>query len=244
MISEKALRAAAVELNEVLGVDPPLNVKSKTIVLTEQVTEALGLIDPTSDKFSDETMEIIKELNPDIFPEEDDTTDDPQSLLEEVESCESLADLKEIAKGNDEFKAIRTKLITYKKVDDLKEKMLEILNEEAEAEQEAAEKLHKKNIADKPTRTSSKEAPKKGATAKKGDGRPANFKKEGSYAEFLDNLVKEGGSWEDILLSAQEEAEKRGKKTALGTIKAHVKFRISKDAKFLGKLKVTEDGIE
>jgi hypothetical protein len=243
MISEKALRAAAVELNEVLGIDPPLNVKAKTILLTEQATEALGLIDPTGDKFSDETMEVIKELNPDIYPEDDEVPEESQSLLEEVESCESLADLKEIAKGNEEFKAIRTKLISYKKADDLREKMLEILNEEAEAAEEAAEKLHKKNIGSKPTRTSGREDPKKGAV-KKGDGRPANFKKEGSYAEFLDNRVKEGGSWDDILTDAQAEAEKRGKKTALGTIKAHVKFRLSKDAKFLGKLKVTDDGIE
>jgi hypothetical protein len=254
MANEKELRAAAKELNEVLGLKPPLNVKAKLDVLTKEVVDAIGLIEPnapeeegnTPKSYSDETLAIIRELNPDVFPEEDapEEVPEPAALLEEVEACDSLADLKEIAKGNDEFKAIRTKLISYKKVEDLKDKMLEILNEEAEAAQEAAEDLHKKNIKTAPTRTSAKEAPKKGATTKTGGGRPANFKKEGSYAEFLDNRVKEGGSWDDILSDAQAEAETRGKKTALGTIKAHVKFRLSKDAKFLGKLKVTEDGIE
>lgn len=188
MFSEKQLRATAAELNEVLGVDPAINVKGKIGVLTEQVTEALELIDTESDKFSDETMSVIKELKPDLYPTEE---------VEEVEEEVEEVSVKKVAR-----KAAK---------------------EEVEEVEEVA-------------------APAKKKTA--GKGVPANFKKEGSFAEFLDGRVKEGGTWVEILADAQEDAEKRGKKTSIGTIKGHVKFRISKDAKFLGKLEVTDDGIE
>ena len=213
MFNDKELRKAAAELNEVLGVNPPLNVKAKTADLVESVKEALELIDPLNDKFTKETMAVIQELGPEIYPTE-----------EEKEEAEEVAE--KLHKKNVASKSVRKPVV-------------EEPEEEEEEEEEDEEPL---------TPSGKKQIPipvKKPAPAKKtGEGRPANFKKEGSYAEYLDNLVKEGGAWDDLFTSAQQEAETRGKKIAMGTLKAHVKFRLSKDAKFLGKLKVTADGIE
>ena len=252
MINEKELRAAAVELNEVLTLDPPLNEKEKNIkTLTKEVTDVLGLIDPEKDSFSDTTKAIIVELNPDIFPEVEEV-EAPKSLLEEVDVSDDLTELKNIAKANDEFKSIRGRLSSFKKAEDLKDEMLGLINfylslEAGPEEEAAAEAAHQRNIAKAPIRTSrdaGKAAPAAKTAKPAGKGVPANFKREGSFAEFLDNRVKEGGLWDEILTDAKQDAEGRGKTTSLGAIKAHVKFRVGKDAKFLGKLKMTNDGIQ
>jgi len=69
-------------------------------------------------------------------------------------------------------------------------------------------------------------------------------KHEGSFAEFMDSIAKAGGTWEAMLTTLQAEATRRGTaKVTMGMIKAHVKFRLSKKADFLGTLQVTEAGI-
>jgi outer membrane biosynthesis protein TonB len=56
------------------------------------------------------------------------------------------------------------------------------------------------------------------------------FKREGSFAAFVDDLMEEGGTWEEILEKAKPEAEKRNTKSlsSIGALKAHVKYRNSK----------------
>ena len=75
MATEKALRAAATELSEVLGLEPAINAKAKLSILTKEVEEAVGLINPkegdSADKFTEETLEVINEINPDLFPAEE-----------------------------------------------------------------------------------------------------------------------------------------------------------------------------
>ena len=51
-----------------------INAKAKLSILTKEVEEAVGLINPAEgdspDKFTEETLEVILEINPDVFPEE------------------------------------------------------------------------------------------------------------------------------------------------------------------------------
>ncbi len=242
MITEKNLRVAAKELNKVLGVDPPLDEKLEDLnALTEQIVEILDLIDPKNDILSEATIAVVRELNPKIYPEPEEEIPEPESLLTEVNGTDDLTELKTIAKANEEFKSIRGKLSSYKKAKDLKNDMLELLNEEKEEQQKKAEEIHKKNIASKPVRAAN-------VNVKVDKGEPKvkktpGFKREGSFAEWLDGRVQEGGTWQEIYDDATAEAAARNKTTSLGVIKGHVKFRLVKNDKFLGKLKVTNEGI-
>ena len=86
-------------------------------------------------------------------------------------------------------------------------------------------------------------------TTKKPTPTPAGkgkFKREGSFAAFMDEVVKEGGTWDELLKRIKKEAEKRNYKISitLSYVKSHAVNRKKKDPKFLGKLKITEEGIE
>jgi hypothetical protein len=67
MATEKALRAAAKEMQDVMGLEPPLNVKAPLATLTEQFTEAIAQIQK-GDEFSEATQAVIDEFN---TPEEE-----------------------------------------------------------------------------------------------------------------------------------------------------------------------------
>lgn len=62
MATEKALRAAAKEMQDVMGLEPPINVKAPIADLTEQLKEAIEQIQE-GDEFSKTTQAIIDEFN-------------------------------------------------------------------------------------------------------------------------------------------------------------------------------------
>jgi hypothetical protein len=136
------------------------------------------------------------------------------------------------------------------KQDEFSDETQEVIDELSEPaeEPEEDEKPVKKPVrkvipAEEEEEEDEKPVKKGGKTPPKGV--KPNFKKEGSMAEFIDNACKEGGTFEEIAAACKEEGESRGVNTKFSpsVIKAHVKFRLSKDAKFLGKLKMREDGI-
>lgn len=64
MLSEKALRAAAKEVNEVVGVEPPINTKASVSELIEKLKEAKEtVIDPAQDEFTEATQAVLDELD-------------------------------------------------------------------------------------------------------------------------------------------------------------------------------------
>ena len=67
-----------------------------------------------------------------------------------------------------------------------------------------------------------------------------------SMAAYMDNICKTGGTWIDLAESCAQEGELRGVNTKFtpSIMRAHVNYRIKNDPKFLGTLKVTENGIE
>lgn len=62
MATEKALRAAAKEVQKVMGLEPPIDLKASLEDLTDQFKEAIEQIQE-GDEFSDETQAIIDEFN-------------------------------------------------------------------------------------------------------------------------------------------------------------------------------------
>lgn len=67
MATEKALRSAAKEMQDVMGLEPPINVKAPLADLTDQIKEAIEQIQD-GDEFSKTTQAIIDEFN---APEEE-----------------------------------------------------------------------------------------------------------------------------------------------------------------------------
>jgi hypothetical protein len=100
-IDAKKLRTAAKELNEVLGIKPPINVKLGDKELTEKVMEAIKLINPKEDEFTEVTTEVITALNPPAgkkgkkAPVEEEEEDDDVEDVEEEDEDEDGNDAEE-----------------------------------------------------------------------------------------------------------------------------------------------------
>lgn len=72
MLSEKALRAAAKEVNDVVGVEPPINTKAPVSELIEKLKEAKEtVIDPEQDEFTEATQAVLDELDAEEEAEEE-----------------------------------------------------------------------------------------------------------------------------------------------------------------------------
>lgn len=72
MLSEKALRAAAKEVNDVVGVEPPINTKAPVAELIEKLKEAKDtVIDPDQDEFTEATQAVLDELDAEEEAEEE-----------------------------------------------------------------------------------------------------------------------------------------------------------------------------
>jgi ParB family chromosome partitioning protein len=87
-----------------------------------------------SDKFTELTEDIIKELTDNPTPTED-------SLADSIAIADTLKELRNIAKAEDAFKAIRGNLMSYKEVEFLKNDMLEILSDTPNTDKIVEEKI-------------------------------------------------------------------------------------------------------
>ena len=69
-----------------------------------------------------------------------------------------------------------------------------------------------------------------------------------SMAGKLDEILRKGGKWADLIAKAEAESKLMGGhiKYNVGTLKAHIRFRTitQKKADYLGTLQVTDNGIE
>lgn len=111
-----------------------------------------------------------EEENNDDDDDDDNLMDD---LIEAVEATEKIADLKDLVKTNDTFKPLRTKLVTFKTADTLREAMLDIID--------GLEKVDNDDDNDnKPSKTPDKSEKKNTPTppAKKAEKTPPAPKKE------------------------------------------------------------------
>jgi hypothetical protein len=136
------LRETALDLQEVCKFNPPFRSKGKTEEeVINWLKEAGGLLEPTDEKeISNDSKQIMEQMG--FWPfggnedgienavEVKDTLEEEFNLIIEIENASTIKELKDIARVNDEFKSIRGELSSYKKADDLRQVMLNILNPE------------------------------------------------------------------------------------------------------------------
>jgi hypothetical protein len=217
MINEKSLRNAAKELQEVMGLEPALDIKAKLPVLAEQVKEAIKQIDPAIDTFTDETQVVIDELGgaeeeeaptpkkkvagkkaPEPVEEEEEEEEEEteaDTLEEQIEAAIKLSELTAIVKANGEFKSLRAKLSGYTKASQLKAAMVTLLApEEEEEEEEAPPAKMAKKIANAPIRKPAvEEEEEEEPKPKKAAGKKPNFvKAEFTRGDAVCEIIKSG----------------------------------------------------
>jgi hypothetical protein len=241
-VTKTELKKAAKELNEQLGLAPPILLDAKVEALEKKVIEAAALIDPDQDEFSDGVWDILEALECAARPgsEDDDETggvldegptviegeaadvlveeamDD--TLVEDFKAAKKLAELKTLAEEWECFADLD--LDKYKGLSgprELRADMLECLPDDVreQVEPKAAETGAKKD----------------GSEKKKPQGNKTGVpSREGSMSQFVDQLMEEGLALDVLIEKAQAEAESRefkSMKTPSG-IKAHIRFRANK----------------
>ena len=154
-MKKEVLSKAAKELDKLLFETSQIKLNQKPEELQKDFEEASKELQ-SDDEVSDETLEALTEIWKDregeltvkvcdvfralgILPavEENKQEEEAQivpedTLVQEINDAERIKDLKDIAKSNDEFKAIRGTLNSFKEMDDLRGEMLAILDGPAE----------------------------------------------------------------------------------------------------------------
>jgi len=139
MLSEKQIRNCALEFNDIMGLNPPLNPKLDLGTLTEELRKIINGVDSDGvpfvregDVFEPETEDVIREFrelteHEQAIVAEDTPPPTGDDLFSQINDAKKLHDLKDIAIANVEFKAIRGKLEKYKSLEELHDAMFEIL---------------------------------------------------------------------------------------------------------------------
>lgn len=92
VLKKSELIVVAKELNDVLGLDPEIDVKGKVKKVQQAIIEAGQLIDPVEDEFTDETWAILEELGAASRPgEENGVQEEEGADAEEAEEAEEAA---------------------------------------------------------------------------------------------------------------------------------------------------------
>ena len=162
MNDETKIREAAQDIIDAVGltnkeiingeeVKVPIEIDANTPIekVEKLIKDAIPILE-ADDPLKAETLAVIEEFKvvkvPKDIPEEapEAVIEEDDSLETEIIDAQTLSQLKKIAKSNNEFKSIRGELSSYKMGKDLKEKMLVLLKEETETQQEVANRLHEK----------------------------------------------------------------------------------------------------
>lgn len=237
MLNEKQIRNAAVELQDLLGCEPPLNSKADIDDLTPELRKAITLLTP-DDKLSKDTQQVVKELGEkpkakakeEVEEPEEEEKNENDALIDDINAAERLRDLKDIASEYDEFKSIRGKVSSYKTVDDLREAMLAILENTAQEEVTKEEPVTEEEPEEE-VKPKAKEKKEKPVSDK--PKRPAPPRKEGPQTEFGHNTSSAAGKIDEYIIknkgkviAISDVAEAVG--TNNGRVKAHIQHLITK----------------
>lgn len=164
-MERKKVIEIAKELNEkVLSNDSQITVtKVKTEEIIENIKSAVPIIDWDEDGISKDTINGLVELGFIEIVGEDDATEEKMeeaemvSVEDWVKEADSLKELKDLVKTCDEFMPLRDSVQSFKKVDDLREMMLDILAGEVYNKEEVnvggeADRKAKKEEKDEPAK--------------------------------------------------------------------------------------------
>ena len=97
-VKKKDAVATAKELNKVLGLDPPIDVKEDLKTLKELILYAADLIEP-EDKISKKTLKVIEDLREESTPtklEEEEEVEEEEEEVEEEEVEEEEVEEEEV----------------------------------------------------------------------------------------------------------------------------------------------------
>ncbi len=241
-MKDKQILAAAEELNKLFFAPEPPQISTDPNDMDQvkaDIKEAIRDCLKPDDELSAETLEVIEYLEDEKQKDEpeEEQKDEPEeeaSLFEIVDSAKTLKDLVAIANAHkDLFKNLKLK--GYSKPTELRDDMLDII----EKNEKANKPVKETPVKEKPT-PKKEEVKEKAKVERKGN---TNFSHAGSFAEFMDQTIKAGGTWDEMFEEVSKEAKKRNKACTITTLKTHAKFRLSKNPDFLGKKKITNDGI-
>jgi len=244
MISLKALQKTAAELNEVLMLQPPINTKEiKVNVLMQEIIDTIPLIRPDEDEFSPDVQEVLDELVKDVQPEPEPKEEEEMAaevpLDEQILSATKIRELKEIAMTHDVFKPLRGKFASYKTTDALANAMLDILDAPEKQEEEAP----KKEVKKEKKVEKEKEVPKEEVKVQK----PTKEKNEKgiSFAKIIDEVVRKGGRFEDMIVVLEQVKKERNLKVPVsaGAIKVHINYRLKCNPDYFKGIIITAEGI-
>jgi len=90
------LRQVAIELNEVLGLEPPIDYGAPVPELIKQIKEAILLIDPVDDEFTDPTQTVLDQLMQESQEEK------PQEVVETQEEKPQEEEIQEVEETQEE----------------------------------------------------------------------------------------------------------------------------------------------
>jgi hypothetical protein len=194
------------------------------------------------DVFSEKTMKGLATLK--LWPRElnEDPGPDHSELIEEILNYgklglnERTVALKKLVKANDLFASMRKTIAGKFDIEEITTTMLNLLGFVGEIPEAPAQPVVKGV-----TKIGAPAAP---AKPKVPGVAPA--KREGSVAEYIDQLVQAGITWDELERLTDLEVKKRGMKTHYGkkALISSVQARLKKNPTFLGKLKITENGVE
>lgn len=230
---------AAKTLNDLLGLEPEIDVKAKPPELTEKLKTAAGMLEP-EDALPDDVketliaIEAIEGEEPEkTEPEQEEKpkeekTETPEDLVGLIEGTAKLAALKKIVNDfADQFGNLCDKLDEYKGLAGpkaLKADMLTALGADGSSDKKDKEPKPKKDAKGEGTRSASK------------------GKKPGiinTIVETIEKSGKKGVTKDEILNALKETFPDRDEKSMKNTINVQVPNRITKE-KF--KVVKTEDG--
>jgi hypothetical protein len=211
MTSEKALRAAAKEMNEVMdGLDPAIDLKAKLPVLTEQMKEAIKFIDPDEDEFTKATQTVIDELS-----EGDDDDDEEEEKPKSKKGKKAPADDDDDDDDDEEDDEPPVKKKKATPVEDDEDDDDDDDDEDDEEEEE------------KPKKGKEKKSPKKGGIKKAGkEGGPGIIQ---TIVSLVEKAGKKGISKKEILAQLQEDFPDRNEQSMKNTVNVQVPARINKE---------------
>ncbi len=236
---------AAEELNQVLGLEPPIEIEDQTVnTLASKIREASELLFE-DDEISDETAAVIADLTEDLDePDEQEEAEEPESdedepeeeltledLREEVEGLGKRKDMRLLVEEIDLFEPLVERLPDLKSGSALKGAMLKHLGSLEVEEEEAPKAKAKKGTEEKVA--AKKETPKAKPAKKAADSFEAlqetiEEKKSVHMTYMADALLLEGGSYKKVGEKLQKLAEKKDLKSWMGgetRIKTHIAAR-------------------
>ena len=253
-IKREQLVAAAKDLNEVLGLEPPINTNTtKEKELVTALSEVVDLIDET-DEIKDSTREVLVQLGfiqPDVEDVEDDEFEEQEEGIEDITptpptleelmdliaDCNSTKELKELMKSESELFDGFTPSAKVKNVIDLRTAMLDFL------EKEEVEELKEEEVVKV---ASKKSQPKKGVKEKPSEGKipiKDGNKKLGVIATIANCIKssKDGITKDEIFEILKTTFPERNTTSMRNTINIQVPNRLSKE-KFKVSSKTQPDG--